>query len=76
MAPPDLVRVGELLLRVLADRLQHQETVVVDRLDEAVVDQGGNAVEVGGANVLRRIEGERAHEDREAGEELLRAGVE
>ena len=60
-----LVRVLQALARVLADRLQHQEAVVGDRLQEARVDEGSEAVEIGLADLLGRVEREAAREDGE-----------
>ena len=79
MPTPDLVRVprrGELLGRVLADRLEHQEAVVADRLHEARVDEGFEAVEIRAGDLLRGRERERAREDGEAGEERLDGRIE
>ena len=50
---------GEPLARVLADRLEHQEAVVADRLHEAGVDERCEAVEVGAADLLGGLERER-----------------
>ena len=71
-----LVSLPEPLERVLADRREHEEPVVADPLDEAVVDERAEVVEVGAAHVLGRYEWERAREDREAGEQLAAPRVE
>jgi hypothetical protein len=79
MPTPDLVGVprrGELLGRVLADRLEHQEAVVADRLDQARVYEGLETVEVRTGDVLGAREWERAREDGEAGEERLDGHIE
>ena len=62
----------ELLARELADRLEQQEAVVADRLQQTEVDERRERVEVGVADVLRGFEREAAGEDGEAGEQLLR----
>src|ERR687891_425782 len=64
----------ELLGRVLANRLEHEEAVVADRLEEARVDEGGKAVEVSVADLLRGGNRMCAGEDGEPRQELP-AGV-
>ena len=61
----------EPLGRVLADRLQHPEAVVVADADEALVDEGLQRVEVGVADLLGRLERAAAAEDGEPREETL-----
>ncbi len=71
-----LAPLSELLEGVLADGLEHEEPVVADRLDEAVVDERAKIVEVRIADFLGRLQWERAGEDREAGEKLAGARFE
>ena len=59
----------ELVAPVLADRLEHPVAVAV-AADEALVDEGGERVELGLADLLDRLERGAAGEDREPGEEL------
>ena len=51
------VPLPELLEGVLADGLEHEEPVVADRLDEAVVDKGAKVVELRAADLLGRLQG-------------------
>ena len=71
-----LLAAAELLERVLPDRLEHEEAVVPDRLQQAVVDERGELVDARVADLLRRLERERACEHRQAGEQRLRRSVE
>jgi hypothetical protein len=71
-----LFSLPKLLERVLADGLEHEEPVVADRLDEAVVDERPKAVELRIADFLGGFQWERAREDREPGEELAGGRVE
>ena len=71
-----LAPLPELLEGVLADGLEHEEPVVADRLDEAVVDERAKIVEVRIADFLGCLQWERAGEDREAGEQLAGARFE
>ena len=71
--PPELRRLRrplEPLVRVLADRVEHQEAVVADPLHEARVDERTELVELGVADLLGRFQWERADEDRQTPEEL------
>jgi hypothetical protein len=59
------------LERVLADRLQHDEAVGADRLQQAQIDERREGVEIGLTDLLRSVERESAGEDAQAPEELL-----
>src|SRR6266540_509284 len=66
----------ELLGRVLANRLEHQEAVVRDRLQEAEIDERAQRVEVRVTNLLGGGKWEAPGKDREPAEEDLRLRVE
>jgi hypothetical protein len=79
VAPAQLLFVAaspELLASELADRLEHDETVVADRLDQAVVDERGEVVELRTTDVLGCLQWKRTREDPEPGEEGAGARVE
>ena len=60
----------------LTDRVQQQEALVADRLDETRVDQELDYVERGVADALGCVQREGPCEDPAAGEHLLRARIE
>ncbi len=66
----------ELLGRVLANRLEHQEAVVRDRLQKAEIDERAQRVEVRVTNLLGGGKWEAPGKDREPAEEDLRLRVE
>ena len=63
-----LVSGFELLERELAQRLQHQQPFVADRLEQALVDERGDGVEVGARDRFGRVEREATAEDCEPAE--------
>ena len=68
-SPRSLACVDEQLRCELADRLEEEKAIVADGLQQAQVDQRGQRLEVGVADLLGRLERESAGEDREAREE-------
>ncbi len=79
VSPTEIVRLAgfvELLACVLANRLEHEEAVVADGLEQAQVDERGESIELGVADLLRGGERGAAREDGESGEELLACRVE
>jgi hypothetical protein len=66
----------EPLPRVLAQRLEQEEALVAERLQQAVVEERGELVEVCSRDRLGGLETERAAEDRETAEGSLSVGVE
>jgi hypothetical protein len=66
-----LARCVEPLVRILADRLQHPETLAVADADEALVDERLQHVQVGVAHGLGGLERTASGEDREPGEQPL-----
>ena len=53
---PVFVRPLEELVRVLSDRLEHQEPALPDRLEQAPVDERGDIVERGRRRPLGVVE--------------------
>ena len=76
MPSPNIVSirgVGQLLRRVVADRLEHP-VALVRATDETLLDERLQGVEIGVCNLRRGLERAAACEDGEAGEELLLRG--
>jgi hypothetical protein len=71
-----LARLVELFAGVFAECFEHEEAVVAAGFEEALVEEGGDLVEVGPADGFCGVEGEGAAEDRQAAEGGLRVGVE
>jgi len=69
-------RANELLARVLAQRLEKEEAVVAERLDEALLDQRRDMVEIGPGDGLGGVERERSAKDRQPAERRLLVGRE
>ena len=79
VAAPQLLGFGrslELLGGVFPDRLQHQEAILGDRLQQAEVDERRHRVEVRVADLLGDRERKAPEKDRETREETFRAFVE